>query len=86
MVATFFSTNGLIATIVLENQRIAMEKWCTEICLPKVFSSIQDRPEEGFLLHQDNASAYMENATITFLEGTPVKLMIHPHIVPTWDP
>ena len=61
MVATFFSTSGHLASVVLEDQRTVTAKWYTEVCLPQVFSKIQEkRPRtglRGILLHHDNASS-----------------------------
>ena len=78
MVATFFSTSGHLATVVLEDQRTVTAKWYTQVWLPQVFSKIKEtRPRtgpRGILLHHDNASSHTDNATIAFLEKTPVKL------------
>ena len=90
MVATFFSTSGHLATVVLEDQRTVTAKWYTEVCLPQVFSKIQEkRPRtglRGILLHHDNATSHTANATIAFLEKTPVKLMTHPAYSPDLAP
>lgn len=90
MVATFFSTSGHLATVVLEDQRTVTAKWYTEVCLPKVFSKIQEkRPRtglRGILLHHDNASSHTANATIEFLEKTSVKLMTHSPYSPDLAP
>ena len=90
MVATFFSTSGLLATVVLEDQRTVTAKWYTEVWLPQVFSNIQEkRPRtglRGILLHHDNASSHTANATIMFLENPPVKLMTHPAYSPDLAP
>ena len=78
MVATFFSTSGHLATVVLEDQRTVTAKWYRNLSPPQVFSKIQEkRPRtglRGILLHHDNASSRTANATIAFLEKTPVKL------------
>ena len=90
MVATFFSTSGHLATVVLEDQRTVTAKWNTEVLLPQVFSKIQEkRPRtglQGILLHHDNASSHTANATIPFLEKTLVKLMTHPAYSPDLAP
>ena len=36
MVATFFSTGGHLATLVLKDQRTVTAKWYIEVCLPQV--------------------------------------------------
>ena len=90
MVATFSSTCGHLATVVLEDQRTVTAKWYTDVWLPQVFSKIQEkRPRtglRGILLHHDNASSHTANATISFLEKTPVKLMTHPAYSPDLPP
>ena len=90
MVATFFSTSGHLATVVLEDQRTVTAKWYTEVWLPQVFSKIQEkRPRtrlRGILLHHDNASSHTANATISFLEMMLVKLMTHPAYSPDLAP
>ena len=90
MMATFFSMSGHLATVVLEDQRAVTAKWYIEVCLPQVFSKIQEkRPRTrlgGILLHHDNASYHTANATIAFLEKTPVKLMTHPAYSPDLAP
>ena len=86
MVASFFSTSGHLATVVLEDQGTVTAKWYAEVCLPQVFSKIKEkRPRirlRGILLHHDNAFSHTINATIAFLEKTPVKLMTHPAYSP----
>ena len=86
MVATFFSTSGHLATVVLEDQRTVTVKWYSEVWLPQVFSKIQEKRRRtglrGLLLHHDNASFHIANASISFLEKTPVKLMTHPAYSP----
>ena len=86
MVATSFSTSGHLATVVLEDQRTVTAKWYTEVWLPQVFSKIQEKRRRtglrGLLLHHDNASFHIANASISFLEKTPVKLMTHPAYSP----
>ena len=37
MVATFFSTSGFLATVVLEDQRTVTARWYIEVCLTQVF-------------------------------------------------
>ena len=90
MVVTFFSTTGQLATVVLEDQRTVTAKWYTDVWLPQVFSKIQEkRPStglRGILLHHDNASSHTANATIAFLEKTPVKLITHPAYSPDMAP
>ena len=90
MVATFFSMSGHLATVVLEDHRAVTAKWYTEVCLPQVFSKIQEkRPRtglRGILLHHDNASSNTAIATIAFLEKTPVKIMTHPAYSPDLAP
>ena len=90
MVATLFSTSGHLATVVLEDQSSVTGKWYTEVWLPQVFSNIQEkRPRtrlRGILLQSDNASSHTANATIAFLEKTPVKLMTHPSLQSRPDP
>ena len=77
MVVTFFSTSGHLATVMLDDQWTVTAKWYTEVCL-QVFSKIQEkRPRtglRGILLHYGKASSHTANATIAFLEKTPVKL------------
>ena len=90
MVATFFSTSGHLATVVLEDQRTVTAKWYAEVWFPQVFSKIQEkRPRtglRGILLHHGNASSYTANATISFLEKMPVKLVTHPAYSPDLAP
>ena len=90
MVASFFSTSGHLATVLLEDQRTVTAKWYTEVCLPQVFSKIQEkRPRtglRGILLHHGNASSHTATATIAFLEKTLVKLMTHPASSPDLAP
>ena len=91
MVATFFSTSGNLATVVLEHQRTVTAKWNTEVWLPKVFSKFRRRGQvqdcEDFCSNMtDNASSHTANATIAFLEKTLVKLMTHPAYSPDLAP
>ena len=56
---------------------------------PRILKNQEKRPRTGLggiLLHHDNASSYIANATIVFLEKTPVKLMTHPAYSPDLAP
>ena len=71
MIASFFSANGHVATITLEDRRKVNSEWYITKCLPQVFEKIKEsRPKaglRGICLHHDNAIAYSAARTLEFL-------------------
>ena len=81
MVASFFGISGHVATVVLEDRRTVTSQWYATVCLPAVFTKIEERGPKtrlsGILLHYDNAPAHTAAATLAFLDETPIRLGTH---------
>lgn len=90
MVASFFSASGHVVTVPLENQATVTAKWYVTICLPKLFSTLQERRPKtglrGLLLHQDNASAHTARITKDFLAESTIQVLAHPPYSPDLAP
>lgn len=78
MVACFFSKNGHVATVALENQKTVNSAWYTTICLPKVFNELRkNNTNRRIILHHDNASSHTSKATAEFLASQRIELTSH---------
>ena len=90
MICSWFSPSGHVISIPLLERRTVNAKWYTEVCLPKLFESVEEkRPARGIRglrLHQDNASSHTAHITMAFLEEKGVKLVAHPPYSPDLAP
>ena len=82
MMFSLFRTNGLIATVPLEDQRTVTADWYVTKCLPKVFDALRRERQKtglhGILLYHNNASAHHAHKTATFLVESGVQTSSHP--------
>lgn len=90
MVAIFFRRAGLIAAVPLEERRTVNAEWYSTVCLPKVFTELEnERPHtglRGIMLHHDNAPAHTAADTLDFLHDRRVQLVTHPAYSPDLAP
>ncbi|XP_029044179.2 histone-lysine N-methyltransferase SETMAR-like [Osmia bicornis bicornis] len=89
MLCTFFSANGHIETVTLEDQIVTAE-WYTTVCLPQVFKKLETkRPKidtKGFLLHHDSALVHSAEKTANYFRELGIQVLGHPPYSPDLAP
>lgn len=90
MICSFFSANGHIETVTLENQRIVTAEWYATVCLPQVFEKLKARQSKmdlkGILLHHDSVLVHSAEKTANFFKELGVEVLGHPSFSPDLAP
>ena len=90
MFAIFFTTRGLLESVMLPEKHTVTAAWYTESCLPKVFQAIERlRPKSGvrgMKFHHDNAPAHTARRTKEFLKQSGLEMIEHPPYSPDLAP
>jgi histone-lysine N-methyltransferase SETMAR len=90
MFAVFFSRQGVVASVPLEEGKTVTSQWYTEICLPVVFKNLlKGRPATDLrrhFMHHDNASAHTAKNTIHFIGESGINLIDAPPYSPDLAP
>jgi histone-lysine N-methyltransferase SETMAR len=80
MFAIFFSINGIVASVPLEERATVTSAWYVEKCLPKVFEAMAPGEDQKKLfktkfLHHDKALAHTAKKTQEFIGASGVNLV-----------
>lgn len=90
MFAIFFSQQGVMASVPLDQGSTVTSAWYVNTCLPAVFEGILQGRQKGQLrrhfLHHDNAPAHTAQNTVQFLEESGIKLTGAPAYSPDLAP
>lgn len=87
MIASFFSIDGHVATIALEDRKTVNSEWYITNCLPVVINKMhQYHPRKTILLHHDNARPHTAAATNDYLKTKKVECIGHPPYSPDLAP
>ena len=90
MIVVFFGKRGTVETVLLEHQKTVTATWYTEVCLPKLITTLKAlrprTPLNTWLLHHDNAPAHRAGRTADFLDKMGIQVLGHPAYSPDLAP
>ena len=90
MLAIFFSHDGIVASVPLEQGKTVTSQWYVDNCLPKVFDKLQGGRPKSILkkhfLHHDNAPAHRASKTLLFIGASGIQLIEPPPYSPDLAP